>query len=109
MNDFNIPTALSEQGKSAAQAIVALMTAELTNPSGGGGKAFYTPEEWKDRGEDYGHGSVLIVVHDGGDQAPYFNMDYEQYAKHDRMTTHLEQIGLYAEQCTCWYSAVYAQ
>ena len=33
MNDFNIPVELSEQGKSAAEAIVALMTAELANPS----------------------------------------------------------------------------
>lgn len=107
MNDFNIPVELSEQGKSAAEAIVALMTAELANPSGGGGKAFYTPEEWSDRGEDYGQGAVLIVVHDGGDQARYFNLDYEQYGAFDRMNTRLGQLGLYAEQCTCWYSAVY--
>jgi hypothetical protein len=105
--DFNIPNNLNAQGQQAAEAIVALMTAELANPSGGGGKAFYTPEEWSDRGEDYGQGAVLIVVHDGGDQARYFNLDYEQYGAFDRMNTRLEQLGLYAEQCTCWYSAVY--
>jgi hypothetical protein len=107
MNDFNIPVELSEQGKSAADAIVALMTAELTDPSGGGCKAFYTPEEWLDRGEAYGQGAVLIVVHDGGDQARYFNLDYEQYEAFDRMNTRLGQLGLHVEQCTCWYSAVY--
>jgi hypothetical protein len=106
--DFNIPNNLNAQGQQAAEAIVALMTAELTTPSGGGCKAFCTPEEWADRGEDYGQGAVLIVVHDGGDQARYFNLDYCQYEAHDRMHTCLEKLGLFAEQCTCWYSAVYA-
>ena len=49
------------------------------------------------------------MVHDGGDQARYFNLDYEQYEAHERMHAHLEQLGLYAEQCTGWYSAVYAR
>ena len=109
MEDFNIPIELSENGKKAAQAIVALLTEELSSPSGGGCKAFYTPEEWQDRGELYGHGAVLIVVHDGGDQARYFNMDYEQYACVERMGAHLGPLGLYAQQCTGWYSAVYAK
>lgn len=106
-NDFSIPTKLSKVGKKAAQAIVALMTEELPNPSGGGCRAFYTPKEWKDRGEEYGLDAVLIVVHDGGDAARFFNMDYEQYAAVERMNERLATLGLYAGQCTCWYSAVY--
>jgi hypothetical protein len=109
MDDFNIPNDLSPDGNRAAEAILALLTTELTSPSGGGGKAFYTPKEWANRGENYGHESVLIVVHDGGDQARYFNLDYEQYEAHERMHAHLEQLGLYAEQCTGWYSAVYVR
>jgi len=108
MEDFNIPTELCASGKKAAESIVALLTEELSSPSGGGCKAFYTPEEWRDSGEEYGHGAVLIVVHDGGHMARYFNLSYEQYACVDRMGTRLRTLGLYAEQCTGWYSAVYA-
>ena len=108
MKDFNIPSDLNPAGKKAAEAIVALMKAELENPSGGGQKAFYTPEEWAARGEAYGQGAVLIVVHDGGDQARYFNLDYEQYEAHDRMSRCLAKLDLHSEQCTCWYSAIYS-
>ena len=109
MEDFNIPNDLNPDGKKAAKAILALLTTELTSPSGGGLPAFYTPEEWLNRGEDYGQGSVLIVCHDGGDQARFFDLAYCQYDAHERMRAHLEQLGLYAEQCTGWYSAVYAR
>ena len=68
---------------------------------------FKTPQEWAERGEDYGLKSVLVVLHDGGNQAPYLNLDYCAYKCHEKMAEALRDIGYYVEQCTCWYSAVY--
>ena len=75
--------------------------------SGGGCKAFYTPDEWLDRGEDYGIRSKLIVCHDGGDLLPYFSYDGTGYGRNERMVEALEKLGYYAEQCTCWYTTIY--
>jgi hypothetical protein len=74
---------------------------------GGGCRAFWTPEEWRARKEEYGTDSVLILVHDGGDLAQYCNWDYEQYSLSGQLDEALTKAGYYCEQCTCWYSAVY--
>jgi hypothetical protein len=73
----------------------------------GGCQAFYTPEEWKERGEQDGLTSELIVVHDGGDLAPFFNGDYEQFNLKSSMHKALEKAGYYSQQMTCWYTAIY--
>lgn len=78
---------------------------ELTDT--GGCRVFYTPEEWKLRGEVYGRDSLLIVVHDGGDHAPAFNLDYGMYDISDKLREHMRKEGYMVEQCTSWYSAVY--
>jgi hypothetical protein len=70
-------------------------------------KTFYTPDEWKERREQYGQNSELIIVHDGGPFAPYCNWDYEQYNRIEELQAALANIGYYLEGCTCWYSAVY--
>jgi hypothetical protein len=75
--------------------------------SGGGCRAFYTPEEWMERGEQYGLSSVLIICHDGGDMAPFFNSDYEAYGWMEVMDNALRKEGFWAEPCTSWYTAVY--
>ena len=75
--------------------------------SGGGCHAFYTPEEWKERGETYGLNSILIVVHDGGNLAPLLNLDYMEYDLHNRMTSAFDDTDFYVEQCTGWSSAIY--
>lgn len=62
------------------------------------------PRQWY---EPYGCESTLVVVHDGGDLAPYFNWDYKQYDSMEGMRLALEKIGYYPEQCTSWYSAIY--
>ena len=73
----------------------------------GGCRSFFSPDEWKAKGEVYGTESVLVLVHDGGDLAPYCNYDYMQYDKIDSLSEALEQAGYYVENCTSWYSAVY--
>ena len=67
----------------------------------------YTPAQWKSRGEQYGLKSECIVVHDGGDYGPFFDMDYGHYEAHDFMQDELAKHGLYFETCTTWYSAIY--
>jgi hypothetical protein len=71
------------------------------------GRSFYTPKEWKDRGERYGLQSELIVVHDGGDLASFFNPDYGSWKLQSAMDAALEKVGYYAEPCTSWYTAIY--
>lgn len=68
---------------------------------------FYTPQEWRKKGERYGRSSVLVMVHDGGPLAPYCNLDYGAYALHDRLVERLAALGYYFEPCTTWYSAIY--
>lgn len=106
MKDFDIPKGLSDQARKAAEAIVATAG---EGASGGGCRAFWTPAEWAARGEKYGLGAILIVVHDGGDLAPFFCAGYLAYEAMNTMEQELEKIGCRAEQCTGWYTAIYAQ
>ena len=107
--DFAMPTGLDDAGIVAVDTIKALLD-QLGMDETGGCKAFYSPAEWKERGEKYGKGSVLIVVHDGGDLACFFNWNYAAetgYRMLNDMTEALSAEGLYAEQCTGWYTAIY--
>lgn len=103
-HDFEIPDGLSAEGKRAARALIDLAGAEAT---GGGCRAFYTPAEWRARGEEYGLTAELIVVHDGGAFAPMLNLDYQRYDDYDKVVVALSRVGTWVEACTCWYSAVY--
>jgi hypothetical protein len=106
--DFIAPDGLSELGKAAIEIIFKCSSRYLEGEiSGGGCKAFYSPDEWKERGEQYGKGCVLIVCHDGGDLAPFFSHDYECYSLMEKMADALSKHGIYAEQCTSWYTAIY--
>jgi len=100
------PEGLSEKGNKAHEIVMEVLRKHRRTDTGGC-KAFYSPEEWTDRGEKYGRESKLVVVHDGGDVAPFFSWDYEQYTLVEEMNDALRPAGLYAEQCTCWYSAIY--
>ncbi len=101
-----IPAGLSPQGTTAANVILEFLQEKDAAYHGGGGK-FYSPEEWADRGEQYGLRSQLIITHDGGDHAPAFNIDYGAYEFQEELVGRLRNHGLYVEQCTSWYSAVY--
>ena len=111
--DLTLPTAANDTAKAHA-AIVALLERDGSTITGGC-RAFYTPAEWQERGEEYGLDSALIVVHDGGDLARYCNMNYECYRtsedapkrEWDRMIDALNAAGFWSEQCTSWYTAIY--
>lgn len=108
-NDFEIPKGLSKVGRKAAHAIRRKVRAAFGKDSDGGGcRAFYTPKEWvEEKGNDYGVGSELIVVYDGGDLHPFFEFEGGNSSLIDSMTAELEKVGVWSENCTSWYSAVY--
>jgi hypothetical protein len=104
--DLAKPSHLSPEGEKAYRAFLAFLKAKGRTHTGGG-RTFYSPEEWAERGEEYGTKSVLVIVHDGGDVAPVCNLDYEQYKLNDQMVEAMAEAGFFVEGCTCWYSAVY--
>jgi hypothetical protein len=104
--DLQQPDNLSDKGKQAHKAIVAFLRKHKLTYTGGC-KAFYSPKEWREREEDYGCDSVLVVVHDGGDHGDAFSYDRENYKIIEKMNEVLKPLGLYSEQCTIWYSAIY--
>lgn len=108
MDELAIPEGLSAKGRTAATVILRLIKKDKRTETGGC-RAFFTPEEWWDRGNHYGKGCVLIVCHDGGSLASYFNYDYRDYKAIDRMDAALSKHGYRAENCTSTYTAVYAE
>ena len=99
-----MPEGLSSRGQLAYNTIIQAL-GELNDT--GGCKTFYSPAEWKARGEEYCTKAELIVVYDGGDVAPFFEYDYGYYSLMEIMSKALEQVGLYSEPGTCWYSGIY--
>lgn len=101
-----IPDGLCEEGVSAAKIIKVLV--EKHDLSGQAPyRDFYTPAEWRERGEEYGSESLLVIMHDGGDIGDFVSYDREQYAMIEELNEALAAVGLYAQQCTTWYSAIY--
>jgi hypothetical protein len=107
MNDFRTDHLSGEALKIASAISEMIKDDKGEDPHGGGCTAFYTPEHWRERGENYGTDSVLILCHDGGDLALYCNLDYAYYRGQERMNSCLKNLGYWVESCTCWYSAVY--
>lgn len=105
-DNWPIPDELSADGRKAAEIIRGFFAEKGLGYHGGGGR-FYSPARWAARGEEYGTTSLLIITYDGGDHAPVFNFDYGQAGLHDELQKLLEQLGMFVEACTCWYSSVY--
>jgi hypothetical protein len=125
--DLKMPEGLDKDGESAYRTVVEYLEKHKLLFTGGC-RVFYSPEEWKERGEQYGRESKLIVVYDGAEARYCFSMDacYEhedfvqelidsglkvakrnRYALYEDMQAELSKIGLFFEECTGWYSAVY--
>lgn len=110
---IEIPAGLDAKGRKAAQAIIKLLKKHGADDLGS--NRFYTPQQWRDRGEEYGRNSVLVITYDGGDHRRFFNMDAcyrtgraSDYDSWEEMQEVLREAGFYFEECTCWYAAVYA-
>jgi hypothetical protein len=95
----------SKDAKSAIKAIMKVVGADQFDESFL--KSFKTPAEWEARGEQYGNGSVLIVIHDGPPLHTFFDLNYGDVMGYDALQTELGKLGLYANKCTGWYSAIY--
>jgi len=106
-DDLAIPDGLSSAGKRAAEIILKVLKKHDMTYTGGC-RAFYTPKEWCEREEKYGLNSELIVCHDGGNLAHFFNWDYEEYALLDEMFFALEEEGYTPDPCYGWYTAIYS-
>jgi hypothetical protein len=106
--ELAMPEGLSPLGQEVWYKVVTLMTETVgTLPDTGGWQTFYSPEEWKERGEKYGIDSELIVVYDGGDVGLFFNMDHEgPPAWYDEMCE-LATGAIGMEHATGWYSYFY--
>lgn len=104
--EFNKPKNLGLNGELAYLEVMGVLRKYAAES--GGCKAFYSPREWSKRGESYGTNSHLIVVYDGGDLGKFFNMNHEAYSLYEEMQSELRKIGLYFEECTGWYSAIYS-
>lgn len=121
MGDFKLPSkdealampeGLSRKGKKAYKAIMDVLKKYddgskycLADP--GGCKTFYSPQEWRARGEEYGIRSELVVVYDGGGPRNFFEWQGGNTELMEEMRLALEAVGLYHEACTCWYGAIY--
>lgn len=106
--DLVCPKDVSARGHLAYEIIMKFLKEnDLTYT--GGCKVFHSPQEWKERGEQYGTKSHLIVAYDGGNHGQVFSLDHASphYELYETMQKTLAQHGLYTEECTCWYCAVY--
>jgi len=106
INSNTKPEGLSPAGELAYEAIMAVLTQEDSLFTGGC-KTFYSPAEWRERGEEYGGNSELVVVYDGGDVRRFFSYTSDDYEAMGKVDLALDNLNMYAEDCTSWYSAVY--
>lgn len=120
MKALDMPEGLSEQGRRAHAIILAYLTEHglLKND---GDQTFHAPSSWN---QEYGTRSLLVIAHAGGPLGPVFSMDSayesdcahyrktgtsrEPYALYEGVQEKLREAGLFFEDCTRWYSAVYA-
>lgn len=73
----------------------------------GGCTPFFSPKDWKARGERYGGDSKLVIVYDGGDLYEFFGSYATFPTLVDTMREALAKLGVYHEAATGWYGAVY--
>lgn len=112
--DLRKPEGLSATGEAAYAVIIAFLR-ERGLTYTGGCRAFYSPAEWRGRGEDYCRNAELVVVFDGSAVAQAFSYDHagwsanpmQGYATIEAMSQKLAEVGMYAEQGTHWYAGVY--
>lgn len=104
--DLAVPKGLSEKGREAIRIILEVLAAhEITYT--GGSKAFYSPAEWKAKGEQYCQNALLVVVYDGSALARCFEYAKEDYAAIEAMDAALRAADMYPESGTHWYAGIY--
>lgn len=121
-HNLAIPAGLDAKGRRAHKIVVAYLREH--GCADVGCKVFHAPADWAKRHE-YGARSHLVIAYDGGGSVrPVFSMDAayavdcdhyqrtgksrEPYGLYEGMQRKLRAAGLYFEECTGWYSAVYS-
>lgn len=107
MENFDIPNGLTDRGKAAAQVIIDFCKQhDLESDQ----EVFFDPHHWMGA---FGDNSLLIVTHANTDASRALSLDgaYERnrrdYSLYDALYKQLASVGVYIEQCTKYYSAVY--
>lgn len=101
-----MPEGLSADGQRAHEVIMGVLQRfDMTYT--GGCTSFYSPAQWKERGEDYCCESLLIVVYDGGDLSSFFSYIHGTTKLQEAMEIALGEAGFYIEPGTHWYSGIY--
>ena len=119
-NDLDMPEGLDSAGRRAYE-IITVYLKEHGRTDTGGCKAFYAPSAWD---QEYGTRSHLVVVYGGEELRPVFSMDAaydldcahyrqtgksrEPYALYEGMQEKLREAGLYFEECTRYFCAIYS-
>lgn len=103
--DLRIPDNLMPRAAEAHRVILGVIR-RFRATFTGGCRAFYSRREWRERGEAYGTNAHLIVAYDGGDLSDFFRLGGDE-GRWRAMDSALRAVGLYAEECTGWYAAIY--
>ena len=107
-DNWAVPTGLSRKARKLALALAKLAKERNWNA---GQKVFWSPKQWRDKGEPYGENSSLIILHEGGDHAPFFSMDYSyeagSYDQYEEQLKFLSGYGFWSEGIYRWSTAIY--
>ena len=108
--DWRVPTGLSREARKLVFAIRKLAFGFAW--SAGGQKVFWSPKEWAEKGEQYGKGAELVILHEGGDHAPFFSLDHASYdlnpyVDFEFTMAFLKKHGYWAEGLYTWSTAIY--
>jgi hypothetical protein len=109
-DNWAVPAGLSRKARKLALALAKLAKERNWNA---GQKVFWSPKEWRNKGEHYGLNAELVILHEGGDHAPFFSLDYcswykdGRYDQYDEQCKFLREYGFWLEGLYTWSSAVY--
>jgi hypothetical protein len=104
--DWDIPKDLTRAGRKAAEALRDFcIQHDLTHT--GGCRVFYSPEEWRARGEAHATSSLLVIVYDGAACRRALSFDGGDYRTLEAFRLILDSLDVFSEECTCWYSGIY--
>jgi hypothetical protein len=103
--NWDIPEGLCRAGLKAAEALRDYCIKHKLTYAGS--RVFYTPDQWKQRGEKYGTDSLLVCVYDGAECRRALALSGEDYRHVDAFAAILNDIDVFAEECTGWYAAIY--
>lgn len=103
--DLAIPENITPEAHDFCRSMRAAMRHDDSEYTGGC-KAFNHP--WEFTGDKGGPKCVLIVCHDGCALAPWFNLNYEQVKKYDRVDLLLRVRNLWREGINPAVTAIYS-